>query len=850
MAKMSGAWRATLLAGCALLAAPAAATAAQPDVDLLADANIRFDGQADFDRAGYSVAGAGDVNGDGRDDVIVGAQGAGNNGRAGSGSAYVLYGASMPTNVDWAALGAGGFRIDGALANDLAGFSVAGAGDVNGDGRDDVIVGAPFAGNNGRTASGSAYIVYGSNTPTNLDLAALGASGFRIDGAAANNFAGRSVAGAGDVNGDGRDDVVVGAEGADNNGRANSGSAYVVYGSSSTPAAPIDLAALGSGGFQIDGAAAIDEAGYSVAGAGDVNGDGRDDVIVGAPLADNNGRHSSGSAYIVYGSDTPTNVDLFALGADGFRIDGAADLDFAGWSVAGAGDVNGDGRDDVIVGAPFAGNNGRTASGSAYIVYGSNTPTNLDLAALGASGSRIDGAAAVDQVGYSVAGAGDVNGDGRDDVIVGARIADHNGRANSGSAYVLYGASMPTNVDLAALGAGDFRIDGALANDLAGFSVAGAGDVNGDGRDDVVVGAPEADNNGPSSGSAYLIMGDSDSDGVRDEADNCRRVANPGQADSDSDADPGGDLDGGDACDADDDNDNVNDGADNCPTTANVGQANNDGDGQGDACDADDDNDNVNDGVDNCPTTANAAQSDSDSDGQGDACDADDDNDGVNDGADNCATTDNVDQANNDADSEGDACDPDDDNDGVNDGADNCASTANVDQANNDGDGQGDACDADDDNDGVNDGADNCPNTANPDQADLDGDGFGDACEGDVDGDGQPDSSDLCPRSAATSANGCLRISRTISLRRKGPSLRGRLSADEPACAEDQSVQLRKTSRVPGRHRVLERTQTSANGRYSFAKPDRKGRYYVVVRRTTIPGAGNCSRAREGLRLR
>ncbi len=840
-----------MLASCALFAAPAAATAAQPDLDLLADANIRLDGAAAFNQAGISVAGAGDVNDDGRDDVIVGAPGAGNNGRTFSGSAYVVYGSSTPTDVDLMALGAGGFQIDGAAANDLSGHSVAGAGDVNDDGRDDVIVGAPGAGNNGRDASGSAYVVYGSNAPTDVDLAALGANGFRIDGAADFDFAGRSVAGAGDVNGDGRDDVIVGAEGAGNNGRDASGSAYVLYGSNAPT--DVDLAALGANGFRIDGAAAIDLAGASVAGAGDVNGDGRDEVIVGALGADNNGRNVSGSAYVVYGSSAPTNIDLFGMGANGFRIDGAAAGDLAGDSVSGAGDVNGDGRDDVIVGAPNADNNSRNLSGSAYLVYGSSsTPaTPIDLAALGANGFRIDGAAANDKAGFSVAGTGDVNGDGRDEVVVGAPFAGNNGRSGSGSAYVVYGSNAPTDVDLAALGASGFRIDGVAADDDTGWSVAGAGDVNGDGRDDVIVGAPSAGNNGRTfSGSAYLITGDSDSDGVRDEADNCRRVANPGQADADMDASPGGDLDGGDACDTDDDNDGVDDGADNCPNAANTGQANNDGDSQGDACDPDDDNDGVNDGVDNCPTSANTGQANNDGDSQGDACDADDDNDGVDDGADNCASAANPDQADADGDGSGDACDPDDDNDGVDDGVDNCAFTPNSGQQDNDGDSEGDACDPDDDNDGVDDGADNCPIAANPDQADADGDGSGDACEGDRDGDGQPDSSDLCPRSAATSANGCPRLERTISLRRKSPSLSGRLSAKLPACVEEQSVQLRKTSRVPGRHRVLERTQTSANGRYSFARPDTRGRYYVVVRRTTIPGAGNCSRAREGLRLR
>src|SRR4051794_16301086 len=128
---------ATAAAALWLLVVASPAAAAQPNLDLLADANVRLDGQALNDRAGTSVAAAGDVNGDGRDDVIVGALLAGNNGRNGSGSAYVVYGSSTPASVDLAALGTAGFRIDGQAASHVAGTSVAGAGDVNGDGRDD-----------------------------------------------------------------------------------------------------------------------------------------------------------------------------------------------------------------------------------------------------------------------------------------------------------------------------------------------------------------------------------------------------------------------------------------------------------------------------------------------------------------------------------------------------------------------------------------------------------------------------------------------------------------------------------------------------------------------------------------
>jgi FG-GAP repeat protein len=467
---------------------------------------MRIDGAAAGDRVGGSVA-AGDVDGDGRSDVLVG----GPYGRMNSGSAYVVFGQRSATKIDLAALGARGFRIDGVVETGLPGLPVASAGDVNGDGRADVLLGASSADKNGRRNSGSAYVVFGKSDTTSVDLAALGARGFRIDGAAANDEAGDSVAGAGDVNGDGRADVLVGAPGASNNGR-NSGSAYVVFGKTGT--ASVDLAALGARGFRMDGAAGrprglADSAGRSVAGIGDMNGDGRADVLVGAPDASNNGRELSGSAYVVFGQASATTIDLAALGARGFRIDGAADTESAGSAVACAGDVNGDGRADVLVGAGEADNNALNA-GSAYVVFGKTDPTKVDLAALGAGGFRIDGTFEEDGAGDSVAGIGDMNGDGRADVLVGSG-ASHNRRMNSGSAYVVFGKTGRASVDLAALRARGFRIDGAAVYDNAGASVAGAVDVNGDGWVDVLVGAPGASNNGrKGSGSAYVVFGTTD----------------------------------------------------------------------------------------------------------------------------------------------------------------------------------------------------------------------------------------------------------------------------------------------------------------------------------------------------
>jgi hypothetical protein len=181
------------------------------------------------------------------------------------------------------------------------------------------------------------------------------------------------------------------------------------------------LSSLDGGiGFRLDGAATNDKSGHSVASAGDVNGDGFADLIIGAPGAD---PYNSGTSYVMFGkaSGFTAKIDLSSLnGSNGFRLDGVSAGDFSGQSVAGAGDVNGDGFADVIVGAATAGVN---YSGASYVVFGKATgfAASIDLSTLdGSNGFRLDGVAAYDQIGRSVATAGDVNGDGFGDLIVGA----------------------------------------------------------------------------------------------------------------------------------------------------------------------------------------------------------------------------------------------------------------------------------------------------------------------------------------------------------------------------------------------------------------------------------------------
>lgn len=384
-------------------------------------------------------------------------------------------------------------------------FSLA-AGDFNGDGRADVLVGAPLADGpgNSRENAGEAYIIFGGEpTPAQIDLA-QGAA-FRIIGAQPGDNLGFTVA-AGDVNGDGIGDALVGARFADVGSNQDAGALYVVLGrrelpgvlDTSTDRADVTVAGTEPGGF------------FTIAlAAGDVTGDGIDDMLVGASGSDgpDGQRRDAGEVRVIPGSaHLPTTLDA-GSGAF-FTVFGASASDSLPNDLA-AGDIDGDGRDEIIIGSPFSDGRLRQDAGKVYIVPVPRKGGQTDLAAEG-DYREMTGGSRKDALGFQVA-IGDVNGDRYADVIAGARDADgpNDAMNNAGEVHVwLGGKQLPRSRDLADASS-DSVIVGSNPGDSLGFSVTAA-DFNGDGLADILAGAPMADGCGDAAtgaGDAYVVFG-------------------------------------------------------------------------------------------------------------------------------------------------------------------------------------------------------------------------------------------------------------------------------------------------------------------------------------------------------
>ena len=427
---------------------------------------------------GYAVSGAGDVNGDGISDILVGAP---EIKKTDTGAAFIYHGASggLAVNLgpDYTWFGDPGTR---------RGAAVAGAGDVNGDGIADVIIGAPHA-SNGYREAGRVDVFYGAKG----GFAKSTETPWQTTGNQNEAHLGAAVAGAGDLDGDGYADIVIGIPGHDgwwSNSR-DIGAVATFHGTK-IGLCPPGTSKSGQGNAFVSGAGAGDRLGSAVATAGDVNGDGYADIMIGAPHSGTSGYPREGKAYVLKGSREGIQLIGSLPAPTAVELDWGYKESQVGRSVAYAGDVNGDGFSDVIMGAPMYTKPPYLQDreiGKVALFFGA--PGEIAFRSkLTRSLSKSTTVVSTADFGFSLATAGDVSGDGFSDVIIGAPKFDK-GQPNQGKALIFLGGIGP-KLSWELTTKPDWEITGKDANEYLGWSVSSAGDVDGDGFSDVIIGSP------------------------------------------------------------------------------------------------------------------------------------------------------------------------------------------------------------------------------------------------------------------------------------------------------------------------------------------------------------------------
>ncbi len=519
---------------------------------------IRVDGLAPGDQFGILVSDAGDLNGDDFDDFLIGAQPEGERRRFGE--FHVIFGSSEFNQLETPIINVADVGTDASSISGLTfrlsedygsgGFSASSAGDVNADGFDDLLIGAPFRGPRNDNV-GVTYLVFGSADMANMPASVINlstlnsnnpdADGLVIKGVDLGDQSGRGVSAA-DVNGDGISDLLITAPGAgpDPIGVPGEvpGETYIIFGRpdlASQPDSEINLSSLRSNNSEPPGLVIRGiSPGFSVSNAGDINDDGVEDILIGAFTAETNNHPSSGLTYLIFGNtewDATSSqiINLSSLNTDspelnGLIINGLDSDDFSGRAVSRAGDINKDGIDDLLIGAPSASHNGNFAVGEAFVLFGDTALSErsspiINLFSLTTENPNTPGLLfrgideAGHQAGFSVSDIGDINNDSYNDIIIGTAS---DASLGAGISYVIFGnpeldslssaiinlSSIPTiDPDVAGFA---FRGN---SETLAGQDVSKAGDINGDGAADFLIGAAGSGASDEFAGSAYLIFG-------------------------------------------------------------------------------------------------------------------------------------------------------------------------------------------------------------------------------------------------------------------------------------------------------------------------------------------------------
>jgi hypothetical protein len=473
------------------LLSPVQALRYSPDANI-SKVDASFIGEGPDNLLGWPISICGDVNGDGFDDILVGAQ---NNSDGGyrAGKVYLIFGKKSNWSMDINISSADASFV-GENSEDGLGWDGCGVGDINGDGFDDIAI--TSGGNDeGGYNAGQLYLIFGKATGWVPDTNISNSSASFI-GEVAYGMLGWAVSDAGDVNADGFDDLMVSSV-VNGEKYLGGGQVYLIFGKATGWSMDRNITEANASFL---GEGTDDYLGWSLASVGDVNGDGFDDILISA-AANDDSFWQGGQVYLIFGKASGWSMDTDIDKADA-SFTGEMTEDYAGIYISGAGDINADGYDDFLIGSASNSESGFNA-GQTYIIFGKSSGWSM-ATSLSKADASFRGENDEDKSGLIVRGAGDVNGDGYGDILIGASDNDE-GAKNAGQVYLIlgkdYGWSMDMNISDV-----DASFLGENAGDKLGWPCDGGGDINGDGYDDILLGSMKNTQVGFDSGKAYLIF--------------------------------------------------------------------------------------------------------------------------------------------------------------------------------------------------------------------------------------------------------------------------------------------------------------------------------------------------------